>query len=172
MIHKFCKNCSLEFSTQDYRKVFCGHSCAAKYNNSRKVSTTPCKNCKNPINKRNISFCSKSCEKEWAVRCWLNGSLDGNGKYAIKGFVRRYILIKYQNSCSLCGFSKKREDGSSILEIDHIDGNWQNSQEGNLRLLCPNCHHLTENFGARNMGNGRTWKKEYNQFKPKQAGVI
>jgi hypothetical protein len=41
------------------------------------------------------------------------------------------------------------------LVADHIDGNWRNNTEENLRLLCPNCDSLTHTFSALNKGNGR-----------------
>lgn len=99
------------------------------------------------------------------------GDINGNGTYTIKAFVRRFILNRANNACELCGFNVLRSDGASILEIDHIDGNWLNSFSDNLRALCPNCHHLTDNFGSRNKGKGRTWKKSYNQYVPKPAVV-
>lgn len=39
------------------------------------------------------------------------------------------------------------------LELDHIDGNNNNNQLSNLRLLCPNCHALTPNYRGKNIGN-------------------
>ena len=41
------------------------------------------------------------------------------------------------------------------LTINHKDGDWRNSVEDNLEVLCPNCHSLTPTYGALNMGNGR-----------------
>ncbi|MEN9582255.1 MAG: hypothetical protein RL641_209 [Candidatus Parcubacteria bacterium] len=41
------------------------------------------------------------------------------------------------------------------MVADHIDGNWRNNIEENLRLLCPNCDSLTPTFSAFNRGNGR-----------------
>jgi hypothetical protein len=164
---KACRFCALSFFTRDHRKVFCNHSCSAKYNNVKRIqSSNPCENCGNSTRKGCV-FCSVSCRQDHSIKNWLNGSLNGTGKYSTKDFVRKYMLLLSGYVCSLCGFSKNREDGTSILEVDHIDGNWQNSRIENLRVLCPNCHHLTETFGARNMGNGRTWKKGYNQFKSK-----
>jgi hypothetical protein len=36
------------------------------------------------------------------------------------------------------------------LELDHRDGDRTNNQLENLRLLCPNCHALTETYRGRN----------------------
>jgi HNH endonuclease len=68
------------------------------------------------------------------------------------------IYTEFNNSsCSLCGWNKIHPvTGKSPLQIDHIDGNWQNNAPHNLRLICPNCHALTETFGSLNKtGNGR-----------------
>lgn len=61
------------------------------------------------------------------------------------------LLEEASYQCSQCGYDKKRPDGQSILEIDHIDGNPENNSKNNLRVLCPNCHALTPTF--RNWGN-------------------
>lgn len=67
---------------------------------------------------------------------------------------KRKRLFKESNySCSMCGFSKRRECGGMILEIDHIDGDHTNNTRENLRVLCPNCHALTPNF--RNWGRSK-----------------
>ena len=31
-------------------------------------------------------------------------------------------------------------------ELHHIDGNSSNNNLSNLQILCPNCHHKTDNF--------------------------
>lgn len=46
------------------------------------------------------------------------------------------------------------------MELEHIDGNSENNDLSNLTLLCPNCHSLTSTYKGRNIGNGRTLKKE------------
>jgi len=39
------------------------------------------------------------------------------------------------------------------LELDHIDGNSNNNNLSNLRLLCPNCHAQTSTYRGKNIGN-------------------
>lgn len=52
-------------------------------------------------------------------------------------------------SCETCGISEWL-DKPITLEMDHIDGNNQNDDLSNLRLLCPNCHSQTKTWRGRN----------------------
>lgn len=36
------------------------------------------------------------------------------------------------------------------IELDHIDGNSENNDLQNLRLLCPNCHAFTPTYRSKN----------------------
>lgn len=73
---------------------------------------------------------------------------------------KRKWLLENNDSCEECGFNTKRECGSSILEVHHIDNDSNNNSRDNLRLLCPNCHALTENFrNWNNRGNKKISKR-------------
>ena len=49
--------------------------------------------------------------------------------------------------------------GKVPLVADHIDGNWQNNIEENLRLICPNCDSLSPTYAALNKGHGRKHRR-------------
>lgn len=44
-----------------------------------------------------------------------------------------------KNKCASCGFVAIHP---CQLDVDHIDGNHQNSEPSNLQTLCANCHRL------------------------------
>lgn len=47
------------------------------------------------------------------------------------------------------------------IELNHIDGNFENNNINNLELLCPNCHALTSNYKGANKKKGRPRSKYY-----------
>jgi hypothetical protein len=64
--------------------------------------------------------------------------------------------MKIGERCSRCGWKERHPKTNRVpVEVEHIDGNWENNLPGNLTLLCPNCHSLTETFRGLNRGRGR-----------------
>lgn len=54
-----------------------------------------------------------------------------------------------QEACYECGLVEWRGKKLS-LHLDHINGRKRDNRLENLRLLCPNCHSLTDTYGGRN----------------------
>ncbi len=64
--------------------------------------------------------------------------------------VKRRLLAEglIQNKCDWCGLTEWRGRPLSI-QIDHVNGVYDDHRLENLRMLCPNCHSQTETFGAK-----------------------
>ena len=63
--------------------------------------------------------------------------------------------------CSFCGLTRWL-DGEMPLQLDHKDGNKENNNLQNLRLLCPNCHALTPQYRLKNEHKGDTYSNRDN----------
>jgi endogenous inhibitor of DNA gyrase (YacG/DUF329 family) len=103
-------------------------------------------------------FCDNNCQ---GLFKWYNETipriLEGkvsDGSRALK----KYLIETRGEICEECGQSSIWNKKPLMLQLDHIDGDSDNNFPSNLRLLCPNCHTQTENFGSK--GQGNRYKKD------------
>lgn len=100
------------------------------------------------------------------IFCKSNTKKNNN---TLKQFLFENYLLPKQ--CVCCGIIDTYNNKPITLQLDHIDGDNLNNELNNLRLLCPNCHSQTDNFGSKNKKYKKTLnrhnrpRKEYWSFK-------
>lgn len=129
-----------------------------------------CLRCGERLPRKARLFCSNDCQMQHAyeafITAWKAGEEDGvtRGDVASK-HIKRYVWEKFGGRCTKCGWCEVNpHTGKSPLHVEHKDGNGRNNAEGNLDLLCPNCHSLTASFAGANRGNGRPERRA--RYKP------
>jgi hypothetical protein len=164
-----CLECKKEFeTTKGNEKIFCNHSCSATYNNKKRVrkikskKNLKCLCCDNffKIKNKNQKFCSNNCSSFY-IRSEIFKKIElGENNLNSKNY-KNYLIHKHGEKCMECGWCEKNIYSNKIpIELEHIDGNSENNELNNLKLLCPNCHSLTPTYKALNVGNGRHKRRE------------
>ena len=164
-----CKLCSSKLPFLSSTNKFCSSSCAATFNNRNRgkvhanqstskelkpvISCLSCSrtlpSCRPSVTK----YCSRACmashKYELRFRSWYECGQSFSNKV-----LRSFLETCRGYSCEVCGLS--RWNGKDIvLEVEHINGNSDDSSKENICLICPNCHSQTPTYKGRNTGNGR-----------------
>lgn len=164
-----CDHCEKEFlrtkkEIQKARRLNRPHYCSPKCKNERHTvkEKVSCKNCGEPLVNSRSKYCCSKCagehKKEQNIEKWKSDPSFGHtgASVQLKPFVRSYMAKKANHKCSKCGWSVVHPvTGRPPLEINHINGNPLDCNEGNLEVLCPNCHALTSNYRALNKNSPR-----------------
>lgn len=151
-----CAKCNKILNYDQRSQNTCSRSCASKITNSLRKSNKKIFRCircnKNITTRSGKKYCSDHCNKlhiaEEAIR------LNKASHETLRGY-----LLKTTEGCSQCHLIEWQ--GKKLtLQLHHIDGNSSNNTLKNVQLLCPNCHSITPNFGRKNLGNGRAYRRE------------
>lgn len=141
------------------RTRFCSLSCAAKFNNARKIKRA------SPKMSRSRAITVSVRRQNW-LAAWLAGTIPMEETYGgifnqPSSMIRRYLIEKNGECCHKCGWREvNHKTGKVPVQLNHIDGDSTNNSPSNVELLCPNCHSLTPTFGCHGKGRKkRGWAK-------------
>lgn len=81
---------------------------------------------------------------------------------------RRARLHVRPLSCALCGNVGEWHGSPLTLQLDHVNGKYDDNRLENLRWLCPNCHSQTETFAGR--GRARRVREPSRRYRVRFLG--
>jgi hypothetical protein len=136
---------------------YCSLRCYQKANPAKPRGS--CLNgCGKELKENAREYCSFHCMHAHRRASRIQAFVSGGGVYGHVPvqFLARVLRDLCGERCARCGWAQRHEaTGKVPVEVEHIDGDWQNNRLRNLTLLCPNCHALTPTFRALNRGRGR-----------------
>jgi hypothetical protein len=62
--------------------------------------------------------------------------------------LKKRLIEDRGHQCESCNLTEWLEHPIT-LEMEHVDGDTQNNEDSNLKLLCPNCHSQTKTWRRR-----------------------
>ncbi len=164
-----CEFCNHEHNASYGKGRFCNSKCRSLF--AAKKTTYPqrkffkCINCEEiSLGKRAANEHKKICNSK-IPKIKRKSNNTKSFESLVKDGTRKKRLIDEQEyrHCELEICLKTEWNGKPIpLQMDHIDGNPDNNDRRNLRLICPNCHAQTETYCGKNVGkhiNTRRQKK-------------
>lgn len=166
-----CEKCGKVMLEKYGSGRFCSRACANSRDKSDiaktsiRVTQTPkiyiCEHCGKEFYKQKGSgkFCCKECVAAHRGKIHYEEYLADNSiAWGIKNMqqYKKYFLEEQNHCCAICGMKDEWNGKQLVFILDHIDGNADNNNRDNLRLVCPNCDSQLDTFKSKNKKSARS----------------
>lgn len=165
-----CEKCEKVMTEKFGSGRFCSRACANSRDKSNvaktriRVTKIPriyvCENCGKEFYKQKGSgkFCCKECSSAYHSKKRYEEYLKDNsitwGQQHMRNY-KKYFLEEQNHCCAICGMKDEWNGKQLVFVLDHIDGNADNNNRDNLRLICPNCDSQLDTFKSKNKHSAR-----------------
>ena len=108
--------------------------------------------------KRNKKFCCRKCYNEnHKLEHYKLYLADNSIAWGIQNMqqYKKYFLEEQNHKCAICGCDDVWQGKQLVFILDHIDGNSDNNNRDNLRLICPNCDSQLDTYKSKNKTSAR-----------------
>jgi len=68
---------------------------------------------------------------------------------------KKWFLKEQDYKCAICNAPNVWNSMELVFILDHIDGNADNNERSNLRLVCPNCDSQLDTYKSKNKDSAR-----------------
>jgi len=173
-VEKACKKCGKTTSNPQY----CSRKCALDDYNKTLPEIIPvanthkdvdliknkCLNC--GVNISSDKYCSRRCQAEYLWNESVKYMKEKGCFYGCEAEVtlrrkyKKYLKEVRDIKCEICGTTTWMSKEIPLI-LDHIDGNADNWNLDNLRLVCGNCNMQLPTFTGRNRGKGRKSRRVF-----------